>query len=72
MLSLKYRMHLLATKESSLFLFHALGKVLFNKRWGEKPEEDAKSEEPKPPDLEKLPKHLYAWERRLSKVDANV
>lgn len=25
------RMHLVATKESSLFLFHALGKVLFNK-----------------------------------------
>lgn len=25
------RLHLVETKESSLFLFHALGKVLFNK-----------------------------------------
>ena len=28
------RVHLAATRESSLFLFHALGKVLFNKRKG--------------------------------------
>lgn len=65
-------LHIAATKEPSLFLFHALGKVLFNKRWGENREEDEKSQRVRPPDDPEMPEHLSKWKRRPSKVDVNV
>ncbi|KAG8943249.1 Cell cycle checkpoint protein rad17 [Tulasnella sp. 424] len=58
-------------REQSLALFHLLGKLLYNKRYGD-PEEKEKDDVP-PYTPPKLPKHLREeHERRLSKVDANV
>ncbi|KIO18471.1 hypothetical protein M407DRAFT_225559 [Tulasnella calospora MUT 4182] len=58
-------------REQSLALFHLLGKLLYNKRYGD-PEEKEKDDVP-PYDPPKLPKHLREEHaRRLSKVDANV
>ncbi|KAG9029405.1 Cell cycle checkpoint protein rad17 [Tulasnella sp. JGI-2019a] len=55
-------------REQSLLLFHLLGKLLYNKRYG-----DPEEEEDAPYHLMQLPKHLRKQhERRLSKVDANV
>ncbi|GAA6059117.1 hypothetical protein JCM10212_003864 [Sporobolomyces blumeae] len=65
-------------RENSLFVFHALGKVLYNKRWGDSAADD-KKDLTRPGilqarDLEyKLPRHLRReWERRPSKVDPDV
>ncbi|KAG8989069.1 Cell cycle checkpoint protein rad17, partial [Tulasnella sp. 427] len=59
-------------REQSLALFHLLGKLLYNKRYGD-PDEKEKDDVPPPYDAPKLPKHLREeHERRLSKVDANV
>ncbi|KAG8943251.1 Cell cycle checkpoint protein rad17 [Tulasnella sp. 424] len=58
-------------REQSLALFHLLGKLLYNKRYGD-PEEKEKDDVP-PYTPPKLPKHMREeHERRLSKVDANV
>ncbi|GAA5982496.1 hypothetical protein JCM10908_006672 [Rhodotorula pacifica] len=64
-------------RESSLFIFHALGKVLYNKRWGQSAEDDKKDlgrqgivQER---EYDRLPKHLRKeWERAPSKVDPDV
>ncbi|BEJ12354.1 hypothetical protein CspHIS471_0208140 [Cutaneotrichosporon sp. HIS471] len=63
-------------QEQSLNLFHALGKVLYNKRVGdpnwEKEDEEAKQavENLRPPDP--LPDHLFEFERRASMVQMNA
>ncbi|BGP20553.1 RFC checkpoint protein Rad17 [Rhodosporidiobolus nylandii] len=64
-------------RESSLFIFHALGKVLYNKRWGDSAEDDKKdlnrSGVLQEREYGKLPKHLREeWDRRSSKVDPDV
>ncbi|BGO95909.1 hypothetical protein NBRC10512_005496 [Rhodotorula toruloides] len=73
----KQLLQFVTARESSLFIFHALGKVLYNKRWGQSAEDDKK-------DLgrtgilqerqsDKLPKHLRKqWTREPSKVDPDV
>ncbi|KDQ11559.1 hypothetical protein BOTBODRAFT_189751 [Botryobasidium botryosum FD-172 SS1] len=56
-------------REQSLVLFHLLGKLLYNKRFGDDPEE----KEEWPPELPgSLPPHLAHHERRPSKVDPNA
>ncbi|BGP51970.1 RFC checkpoint protein Rad17 [Rhodotorula kratochvilovae] len=64
-------------RESSLFIFHALGKVLYNKRWGDSPDDDKKDRDRvgivQEREYNKLPRHLRAeWDRRPSKVDPDV
>ncbi|GAA6051572.1 hypothetical protein JCM3770_003478 [Rhodotorula araucariae] len=64
-------------RESSLFIFHALGKVLYNKRWGDSPEDDKKDRDRvgivQEREYDKLPRHLRKeWERRPTKVDPDV
>ncbi|KAF8601784.1 P-loop containing nucleoside triphosphate hydrolase protein [Ceratobasidium sp. AG-I] len=57
-------------REQALALFHLLGRVFYNKRYGD-PEEET---EP-PPGLAKappLPEHLGMFERRVSKVDIDA
>ncbi|GEM11224.1 cell cycle checkpoint protein rad17 [Rhodotorula toruloides] len=73
----KQLLQFVTARESSLFIFHALGKVLYNKRWGQSAEDDKK-------DLgragilqerqyDKLPRHLRKeWTRDPSKVDPDV
>ncbi|GAA5905927.1 hypothetical protein JCM6882_009072 [Rhodosporidiobolus microsporus] len=65
-------------RESSLFIFHALGKVLYNKRWGDSTEDD-KKDLGRPGVLQereydKLPKHLRkaGWQKKASKVDPDM
>ncbi|GAA5838526.1 hypothetical protein JCM11251_003416 [Rhodosporidiobolus azoricus] len=65
-------------RESSLFIFHALGKVLYNKRWGDSAEDD-KKDLGRPGilqerDYDKLPEHLRkaGWQRKASKVDPDM
>ncbi|GAA5962263.1 hypothetical protein JCM3765_004725 [Sporobolomyces pararoseus] len=69
------------SRENSLFIFHLLGKVLYNKRWGESLQDDKKDlnrpgilQQPKPQEQpDRLPKHLRKeWERKPSKVDPDV
>ena len=78
---------MISARESSLFLFHALGKILYSKRalvvrtptdaagWGENPDEDEKDshDEPNPiePEL-RLQRHLSHFKRKPSKVQVNV
>ncbi|GAA5987128.1 hypothetical protein JCM11641_006435 [Rhodosporidiobolus odoratus] len=64
-------------RESSLFIFHALGKVLYNKRWGNSAEDDKKDlNRPgivQDRAFDELPKHLREeWERKVSKVDVDL
>ncbi|GAA5870623.1 hypothetical protein JCM1840_004819 [Sporobolomyces johnsonii] len=73
----KRLLQFVTARESSLFVFHALGKVLYNKRWGDSPEDD-KKDLGRPGivqerEYDKLPKHLRKeWKRRPSKVDPDV
>ncbi|GAA5938024.1 Rad24p [Sporobolomyces koalae] len=65
------------SRENSLFIFHALGKVLYNKRWGQSATDDKKDlNRPgilQERTLDKLPKHLREeWGRPPSKVDPDV
>jgi len=55
-------------RDDVLELFHLLGKILYNKRYGDDPTED---KAPKTPKTE-LPVHLREHDRALSKVDANM
>ncbi|KAH8917061.1 hypothetical protein BT69DRAFT_705130 [Atractiella rhizophila] len=60
--------------DDSLFLFHALGKVLYNKRWDQREEDDKKDLKrgsiKQRSTTDKLPKHLRKeWKRMPSKVD---
>ncbi|GAA5908580.1 Rad24p [Sporobolomyces salmoneus] len=74
----KELLQFVTARENSLFIFHALGKVLYNKRWGESEKEDKKDlnrpgirQELEP--SSKLPKHLRKeWNRKPSKVDPDV
>ncbi|SCV69150.1 BQ2448_2170 [Microbotryum intermedium] len=78
----KRLLQFVTSRESSLFIFHALGKVLYSKRWNISAEEDKKdlsrSGILQPPSsstadgspLPKLPRHLRAeYSRQPSKVD---
>ncbi|GAA5979469.1 hypothetical protein JCM5350_003916 [Sporobolomyces pararoseus] len=74
----KELLQFVTSRENSLFIFHALGKVLYNKRWGESSLDDKKDLnrpgilQEKSPDG-KLPKHLRTeWQRKPSKVDPDV
>ncbi|KAG0145869.1 hypothetical protein CROQUDRAFT_45191, partial [Cronartium quercuum f. sp. fusiforme G11] len=60
---------LLGARESSLVIFHGLGKVLYNKRWGDDATEDAKDKRFRPPSPERVPKFLREFERRQLKTD---
>ena len=55
----------LTCREGGLDLFHAAGRVVYNKRFGDDPD-DAVFETPP------LPPHLHQWIRRQSKVDIDV
>ncbi|KAK4694293.1 cell cycle checkpoint protein, partial [Phenoliferia sp. Uapishka_3] len=64
-------------RESSLFIFHALGKVLYSKRWGISADDDKKDTGRQGVAplkvLDRLPKHLRKeWSRAPSKVDPDV
>lgn len=60
---------MLGSRESSLVLFHGLGKVLYNKRWGDDPIEDSKDKRFRPTKPEDVPKFLNEYSRRQSKTD---
>ncbi|CUA69879.1 Checkpoint protein rad17 [Schizosaccharomyces pombe 972h-] [Rhizoctonia solani] len=66
--ALKAMFSTVTRREQALALFHLLGKVFYNKRFGD-PEEpgDAPTSLVKP-----LPKHLKEFERRPSKVDVST
>ncbi|GAA6019350.1 hypothetical protein JCM11491_000903 [Sporobolomyces phaffii] len=75
----KELLQVVTSRENSLFIFHALGKVLYNKRWGESPADDKKDlnrpgiVQPSGDAVDKLPKHLRKeWSRTPSKVDPDV
>jgi len=57
-------------REHSLQLFHLLGKILYNKRYGDDPLDEA--EEGPMPSAPQLPNHLMEYYRRPSKVDPKV
>ncbi|KAH9822331.1 Rad17 cell cycle checkpoint protein-domain-containing protein [Melampsora americana] len=59
----------LGSRESSLVLFHGLGKVLYNKRWGDDPVEDAKDKRFRPTKPEDVPDFLKEFSRRQLKTD---
>ncbi|GAA5966338.1 hypothetical protein JCM21900_003101 [Sporobolomyces salmonicolor] len=73
----KRLLQFVTARESSLFVFHALGKVLYNKRWGDSPQDD-KKDLGRPGivqerEYDKLPKHFRKeWKRRPSKVDPDA
>ncbi|KTW29350.1 hypothetical protein T552_01305 [Pneumocystis carinii B80] len=52
-------------RDITLGFFHAIGKVIYNKRLGDSPEDKSKHLFPK----NSLPSHLKVYERRISKVD---
>ncbi|EGG00160.1 uncharacterized protein MELLADRAFT_93839 [Melampsora larici-populina 98AG31] len=62
---------LLGSRESSLVLFHGLGKVLYNKRmgWGDDPVEDLKDKRFRPTKPEDVPDFLHEFSRRQLKTD---
>ncbi|GAA5895623.1 hypothetical protein JCM8208_005283 [Rhodotorula glutinis] len=74
----KKLLQFVTARESSLFIFHALGKVLYNKRWGDSPDDDKKDRDrvgivQEREVASRLPRHLRdEWERRQSKVDPDV
>lgn len=63
-----------AGRDSSLDLFHALGKILWNKRTGDPNDDEdvAESNDAKAVTMDALPEHLNYLERRRSKVDVKV
>ncbi|GAA5870913.1 hypothetical protein JCM8547_000031 [Rhodosporidiobolus lusitaniae] len=74
----KQLLQFVTSRESSLFVFHALGKVLYNKRWGDSADDDKKDlNRPgilQNREYDKLPKHLRkaGLGRNASKVDPDV
>ncbi|KAF8320279.1 Rad17-domain-containing protein [Clavulina sp. PMI_390] len=60
----------ISSREQSLQMFHLLGKILYNKRYGDSPEEDENAPPPIMPNP--LPPHLSNHSRHLSKVDLNM
>ncbi|QRW20594.1 cell cycle checkpoint Rad17 [Rhizoctonia solani] len=66
--ALKVMFSAITRREQALALFHLLGKVFYNKRYGD-PDEPDKAPIPLP---KPLPKHLSEFERRLSKVDVSA
>ncbi|KPV73164.1 uncharacterized protein RHOBADRAFT_55377 [Rhodotorula graminis WP1] len=74
----KKLLQFVTARESSLFIFHALGKVLYNKRWGDSPDDDKKDRDrvgivQERDEASRLPRHLRdEWDRRPSKVDPDV
>ncbi|KAK4052775.1 RFC checkpoint protein Rad17 [Microbotryomycetes sp. JL201] len=73
----KELLQFVSAREDSLFIFHALGKVLYSKRWGQRPDDDKKDLD-RPGILQecetkRLPRHLREkWSRAPSKVDPDV
>ncbi|GAA5883191.1 hypothetical protein JCM3774_002414 [Rhodotorula dairenensis] len=73
----KQLLSFVTARESSLFIFHALGKVLYNKRWGQSADDD-KKDLGRPGivqerEYDRLPKHLRReWDRAPTKVDPDV
>lgn len=63
-----------AGRDSSLDLFHALGKILWNKRVGDPNDDDdvTEGEGTNVVTIDPLPEHLNYLERRRSKVDVKV
>ncbi|GMK55142.1 hypothetical protein CspeluHIS016_0201980 [Cutaneotrichosporon spelunceum] len=62
-------------QEQSLNLFHALGKVLYNKRWDpslEKNDGEENQEVENIPPPDPLPRHLCEFERRISMVQMDA
>ncbi|CAE7143696.1 unnamed protein product [Rhizoctonia solani] len=66
--ALKAMFSAITRREQALALFHLLGKVFYNKRYGD-PEEPG---DPPVPLAKPLPKHLSEFERRPSKVDVSA
>ncbi|POY74924.1 hypothetical protein BMF94_1900 [Rhodotorula taiwanensis] len=73
----KKLLQFVTARESSLFIFHALGKVLYNKRWGQSADDD-KKDLGRPGivqdrEYDRLPKHLRnEWDRAATKVDPDA
>ncbi|GAA99872.1 uncharacterized protein L969DRAFT_91813 [Mixia osmundae IAM 14324] len=59
-------------RESPLFIFHALGKILYSKRWGENAKDDAKGDQIRPKDPFKLPKHLIHMKREPLRTNVDA
>ncbi|KAL8292578.1 hypothetical protein RQP46_001190 [Phenoliferia psychrophenolica] len=73
----KKLLQFVTARESSLFIFHALGKVLYSKRWTLSADDDKKDTDRQGVAplkvLDKLPKHLRKqWARAPSKVNPDV
>ncbi|KAL7416899.1 Rad17 cell cycle checkpoint protein-domain-containing protein [Mrakia frigida] len=71
---LKALMEAVTRREQSLALFHALGKVLYNKRWGDPDPKGEEDEDEAPESVETipLPDHLAHHQKRISKVDVET
>jgi len=50
-------------------IFHSLGKILYNKRWGDDAKEDAKDTRPRAPNPVPLPAFWAEYSRRVMKTD---
>ncbi|PLW50354.1 hypothetical protein PCASD_01694 [Puccinia coronata f. sp. avenae] len=64
-----FNRHLLSSRDESLVIFHSLGKILYNKRWGDDVKEDAKDQRPRAPKVDPLPAFWAAYDRRGMKTD---
>ncbi|CAH7671612.1 Rad17 cell cycle checkpoint protein-domain-containing protein [Phakopsora pachyrhizi] len=56
-------------RDESLIIFHCLGKVLYNKRWGDDLIEDRKDKRDRGSSPDRLPDYLKDFERRQLKTD---
>ncbi|EFP91031.2 uncharacterized protein PGTG_17303 [Puccinia graminis f. sp. tritici CRL 75-36-700-3] len=64
-----FNRQLLSSRDESLVIFHSLGKILYNKRWGDDAKEDAKDKRVRGPKPDPLPAFWAAYNRRQTKTD---
>ncbi|WAR60520.1 hypothetical protein PtB15_9B459 [Puccinia triticina] len=64
-----FNRQLLGSRDESLVIFHSLGKILYNKRWGDDAKEDAKDKRVRGPRPDPLPAFWAAYQRRQMKTD---
>ncbi|KAI9629849.1 hypothetical protein KEM48_012482 [Puccinia striiformis f. sp. tritici PST-130] len=60
---------LLGSRDESSVIFHSLGKILYNKRWGDDAKEDAKDKRIRAPEPDPLPAFWSIYSRRQRKTD---
>ncbi|KNZ53061.1 hypothetical protein VP01_3358g1 [Puccinia sorghi] len=63
---------LLSFRDESLVIFHSLGKILYNKRWGDDAKEDTKDTRTRAPKPDPLPAFWAEYNRRVMKTDMDV